>query len=102
VFLLREVFDYEYGEIAEIDGGGKARGAATRPLMGVMAVAQFILASTRLPIQAYEAKIAEINGEPAAVLWAEGKAIVVIFITMAVDKIHEIRAIANPDKLTFI
>src|SRR5205085_8777005 len=111
VFLLREVFEYEYSEIAEIvgkeeaacrqlfsrakkhiadhrprfkpdpqahrrlldrflsavglgdmdgllrllgddvtmwaDGGGKARGAATRPLHGAYAVARFVLASTR-------------------------------------------------------
>jgi RNA polymerase sigma-70 factor (ECF subfamily) len=166
VFLLREVFDYEYGEIADIvgkdetacrqlfsrakkhiadhhprfqaspethhqllerflqavsvgeldglmqlltddvtmwaDGGGKARGAATRPLMGQVVVAQFVLASTRLPAQSYTVEVAEVNGEPAAVLRVEGKTIVVLFITVTAGKIREIRAIGNPDKLRHV
>lgn len=163
VFLLREVFEYEYGEIAAIldkeetacrqlfsrakkhihehrprfkptpeahhqllgqfmqvvgageldglmkilaqdvtlwaDGGGKARGAATRPLHGREAVAQFMLASTRLPQVDYRGDIAEINGEPALVLRAGEKTLVVIFIEIAQDEITTVRIIGNPDKL---
>ncbi|MEP7199047.1 MAG: RNA polymerase sigma-70 factor [Chloroflexota bacterium] len=164
VFLLREVFDYEYAEIAEIiekeesacrqlfsrakkhiaahrprfkptraehrqlldqfmratsegelgglmqllsddvmmwaDGGGKARGAATRVLHGREAVARFVLASTRLPTDSYHAELADVNGEPAAILRAGGKAIVVLFIAVAQGQVREIRAIGNPDKLS--
>src|SRR5438552_6907753 len=144
VFLLREVFEYEYAEIAEIvgkeeaacrqlfsrakkhiaehrprfkpsreahrrlldrfvravslgelegltrllredvtmwaDGGGKARGAATRPLHGREAVARFVLASTRLPVQSYHAEIRDVNGEPAVILLTEEIAFAVLFI----------------------
>jgi len=163
VFLLREVFDYDYAEIAAIlgkdeaacrqlfsrakkhlaehrprfkpspeahrqmlerfmnavgagdmdgltrlladnvtmwaDGGGKARGAATRPLVGVEAVAQFVIASTRLPQVSLTAQISEVNGEPAAILRAGDQAMVVLMIAIQDDRIHELRIIGNPDKL---
>ncbi|HLV35007.1 MAG TPA: RNA polymerase sigma-70 factor [Spirillospora sp.] len=163
VFLLREVFDYDYAEIAAIlgkdeaacrqlfsrakkhlaehrprfkpspeahrqmlerfmnavgagdmdgltrlladnvtmwaDGGGKARGAATRPLVGVEAVAQFVIASTRLPQVSLTAEISEVNGEPAAILRAGDQAMVVLMIAIQDDRIHELRIIGNPDKL---
>jgi RNA polymerase sigma-70 factor (ECF subfamily) len=163
VFLLREVFDYEYAEIAEIidqeeaacrqlfsrakkhiadnrprfkpspeqhrrvldqfiqavgagemgglvdllsedvtmwaDGGGKARGAATRSLHGAEAVARFVLASTRLPPDSYSAEVAELNGESAVVLRSGGRAIVALFITLDHDRVRELRVIGNPDKL---
>jgi RNA polymerase sigma-70 factor (ECF subfamily) len=163
VFLLREVFDYDYSEIAAIlgkdeaacrqlfsrakkhlaehrprfkpspeahrqmlerfmnavgagdmdgltrlladnvtmwaDGGGKARGAATRPLVGVEAVAQFVIASTRLPQVSLTAQISEVNGEPAAILRAGDQAMVVLMIAIQDDRIHELRIIGNPDKL---
>jgi RNA polymerase sigma-70 factor (ECF subfamily) len=163
VFLLREVFEYEYAEIAAIvdkeeaacrqlfsrarkhiaahrprfqpnhdahrallnqflravslgdmdglihllaadvtmwaDGGGKARGAATRPLHGREAVARFVLASTRLPAEPYAAEISDVNGEPAVILRTGAKAIVVLFIAGEEGQVTQIRTIANPDKL---
>ena len=163
VFLLREVFDYEYAEIAEIvdkdevacrqlfsrakkhiaehrprfkptreqhkqvldrflqavsageieglmqlltadvmmwaDGGGKARGAATRPLHGREAVAQFLLASAQLPTERYRAEVTELNGEPSVILRIGDKAILAAFITIEDDQIREVRVIGNPDKL---
>jgi len=166
VFLLREVFEYEYAEIAEIvdkeeaacrqlfsrakkhitehrprfkpdseahrrlleqfvrasslgemdglvrmladdvtmwaDGGGKARGAATRPIHGREAVARFVLSSTRLPTEEYHVEIGKVNGEPAAILRTGEKPIVVLFIEGAQGGIKAIRAIANPDKLKYL
>jgi RNA polymerase sigma-70 factor (ECF subfamily) len=166
VFLLREVFEYEYAEIAEIvdkdeaacrqlfsrakkhirenrprfkpnreahrrlleqfvraaslgemdglvkmltedvtmwaDGGGKARGAATRPLHGREAVARFVLNSTRLPTEEYYAEISTVNGEPAVVLRTGKYPFAVLFIEGAQGQINGIRAIANPDKLKYL
>jgi RNA polymerase sigma-70 factor (ECF subfamily) len=163
VFLLREVFEYDYAEIAQIvgkeeaacrqllsrarkhvaanrprfkpsreahrrlldrflravslgeldgltrllredvtlwaDGGGKARGAATRPLHGREAVARFVLASTRLPGESYHAEIRDVNGEPALILRTAEKAIVALFLEEDEGYIKAIRAIGNPDKL---
>jgi RNA polymerase sigma-70 factor (ECF subfamily) len=163
VFLLREVFDYEYAEIAAIvgkeeaacrqlfsrakkhiaahrprfapdhaahrrlldrfvqavsggdmagllgllaadvtmwaDGGGKARGAATRPLHGREAVARFVLASTRLPEEPYDAEIADVNGEPALILRTSSHILAVLFVEAEGSQIGQIFAVANPDKL---
>lgn len=163
VFLLREVFEYEYAEIAEIvgkeedacrqllsrarkhvrenrprfkpnqaahsrlldrflravnvgdmegltrmlhndvtmwaDGGGKARGAATRPLHGRDNVARFVLSSTRLPQENYSSEIHNVNGEPAILLRAGEKVIAVLFLEAEGSHVKQIRAIGNPDKL---
>ena len=166
VFLLREVFEYEYAEIAEIigqeeaacrqlfsrarkhitenrprfkaspeqhrrvldqfinvvqggelsglidllaadvtmwaDGGGKARGAATKILHGADAVARFVRASTSLPTESYSTEIAELNGEPALLLSAGGHVFAALFITVEDARVSEIRAIGNPDKLRWL
>ena len=163
VFLLREVFDYEYHEIATIvgkeepacrqllsrakkhiaeqrprfkpspeahrqmldrfikatgsgelagllelladdvvlwtDGGGKARGAATRPLQGRAAVSRFLLASTRRYAAGSQSNVVEVNGAPALVLHASGKALVVLSIGIDAGQVREIWVTGNPDKL---
>lgn len=163
VFLLREVFDYEYAEIAAIvgkaegacrqvfsrakshiaaarprftpspethrqmfeqflraveqgeldglmqllsedvelwvDGGGKARGAATRPLHGRAAVAEFVLASGRHAPAGFRPQVAEVNGEPALILRGDGEVRLVLAIGVDDGRISAIRAIRNPDKL---
>lgn len=164
VFLLREVFDYSYAEIATIlekdegacrqifsrakkrivthrprfkatpehhrqllgrfiqavgngqvdelvqvlaedvtlwaDGGGKARGAATKPLHGRSSVAKFVLASTRYLTGDVETEITEVNGQPAAVMRVGQRTVVVITIEVDGDYVREIRVVGNPDKLT--
>lgn len=166
VFLLREVFDYEYAELAEIlgkdeaacrqlfsrarkhivehrprfkpdpnqhrqlltqfmqavssgeinrlvallsddvtmwaDGGGKVRGAATQPLHGRTAVAQFVSASVRFLPTDFQVEIAEVNGQPAAILRADHKAVFIIAIEIGGEHIREIRVLANPDKLKWV
>jgi RNA polymerase sigma-70 factor, ECF subfamily len=163
VFLLREVFDYEYAEIAAIvgkteaacrqvfsrakrhiaaarprftpspeahrqifeqflrateqgelgglmqllaedvelwvDGGGKAQGAATRPLHGPAAVAQFMLASRRQSPPGFGAVVAEVNGEPALILRSSDEVRLVLSIGIEQGQIRVIRAVRNPDKL---
>ncbi len=166
VFLLREVFDYEYSEIATIldkdaaacrqvfsrarqhvaegrprfaaapeahrrllsqfmqaagagdlagltamlsedvtmwaDGGGKARGAAIHPLHGRQAVAQFVVASTRLLPPGARSEMAAVNGELAMIIRAGGQAFLVLSITAEDEQVREIRAVGNPDKLKWV
>lgn len=82
-----------------VDGGGKVRGAATRPLYGPMAVARFALASTHYLPSGYLAELVEVNGRPAAILRANGQAILLIALEVDRDRIREIRVIGNPEKL---
>jgi RNA polymerase sigma-70 factor (ECF subfamily) len=163
VFLLREVFDYSYSEIAAIvekdeaacrqifsrarkqiaaqrprftttaeqhrrilgrfmqavrtggldeliqlltedvtlwaDGGGKVRGAATRPLHGRRAVARFVLASTRYLPAGVTAEVIEVNGQPAAILRADTAALLLIALEVDQAQVRGIRVIGNPEKL---
>jgi RNA polymerase sigma-70 factor (ECF subfamily) len=163
VFLLREVFDYPYSDIAEIvgkdevscrqilsrakkfiagsrprftpsteqhhqlleqflgaveegdldgltqllasdvtlwtDGGGKVRGAATRPLYGPAAVARFMIASQRFIQATFTSQITQVNGEPALLLRIDGHPFAVVSVTIAQQHIVEVRVVGNPDKL---
>ncbi len=164
VFILREVFDYEYHEIASIlersepacrklfsrakayitanrsrfkaspeehqrllenfinatrsgdldglvnllaekvvywaDGGGKVRGAATQPIYGAMAVAQFVTSSTRFTPPGSSASFAYVNSRPALILRApDGKPVIIVSFEVGEGRIQRIWAIANPDKL---
>jgi RNA polymerase sigma-70 factor (ECF subfamily) len=164
VFLLREVFDYDYPEIATIldksevacrqsfsrakkhlaerrlrfpappemqqqmltsflkavqtgemaalinmlaedvtlwaDGGGKVKGAATRPIAGRVAVARFSLGATRrfLP-EDNRVKIEEVNRQPALIIRVNNRAFLVLTIEVEANQIQTIRIVANPEKL---
>jgi RNA polymerase sigma-70 factor (ECF subfamily) len=163
VFLLREVFDYEYAEIATFlgkseaacrqsfsrakkhladrrprfpaspethrqmlagflravqagdmsglmgmladdvtlwaDGGGKVKGAATRPIVGRVAVARFSLGTARFAPAEYRVEIAEVNGQPALIVRTGDRAYLVLTIEVEGQQIRAIRIVANPEKL---
>ena len=79
--------------------GGKAPGAATRPLVGREAVARSIAGGRRRYVEPYSAEIRELNGEPAVILRVGTRPAIVIFVEAAHGQITGLRAIANPDKL---
>jgi RNA polymerase sigma-70 factor (ECF subfamily) len=81
------------------DSGGRVRGAATRPLHGPYAVAQFMIGSLRFVRGTLTAEITSANGEPALLLREDGKPLAVVSITFSDDEIRDIRVIGNPDKL---
>ena len=81
------------------DGGGKARGAALEPFHGQAAVAKFVLASTHFITGGFKIEIAEVNGQPAALLRVNDQTTVVLTIEVDRNRINEIRVIGNPDKL---
>ncbi|TNC29667.1 RNA polymerase sigma factor SigJ [Amycolatopsis alkalitolerans] len=84
------------------DGGGKAT-AARRPISGRAATARFLggFASTS---RAKDAKttIAEVNGEPAILVWENGMLTGVLVPETHEGRIATIHAIFNPDKLAFL
>ena len=83
------------------DGGGKAL-ALKKPVVGSIAVAQFLIAVTRtLPPDA-QAEEVELNGAPGLVLKAGGRSVVAILIDTDGERIHSVFAVANPDKLNAI
>ncbi len=85
------------------DGGGKVKGAATRPVEGRLAVARFSLGATRrfLPPDA-RIELAEVNGEPAAIFRMGDRALLVLTIELEAGRIHTVRIVANPEKLSHV
>ncbi|HZR42955.1 MAG TPA: RNA polymerase sigma-70 factor, partial [Ktedonobacteraceae bacterium] len=81
------------------DGGGKARTAALNPIGGRDKVARFSLGSTRFLPEGYSIEIAEVNGQPAALIRVGEQTFSVLTIEVAQEQIQAIRVIANPEKL---
>lgn len=84
-----------------VDGGGKVRGAAIRPVMGREAVAQFLMAgAARFTPAGASAGISEINGLPALLVRdAKGAPAFVVSIEVRARKIDKLWVTVNPDKL---
>ena len=88
------------------DGGGKAKGVATRQIFGREAVARFALDNSlifrnSLPTDS-RGELAEVNGQPALITRSGNKALAVLTIDVEGQHIRAIRFIANPDKLAHI
>jgi len=88
------------------DGGGKVKGAATRPLSGRVTVARFFLQTGNvfrrsLPGDAW-VEFAEVNLQPALVIRSNERAISVLTIEVENGYIQTIRVVANPDKLVHV
>ena len=84
------------------DGGGKVKGAATRPLTGREAVARFSVGARQrfVPPAGAHMEIAEVNGETALIIRVGAQAVFVLSIEVEQGRIQAIRIIANPEKLT--
>jgi RNA polymerase sigma-70 factor (ECF subfamily) len=84
-----------------VDGGGKVRGAATRPVIGREAVALFLIeGGERFTPVGASASISEINGLPALLVRdAEGAPAFFASIEVRDGKIDKFWATVNPDKL---
>ncbi|MFC0041355.1 RNA polymerase sigma factor SigJ [Actinomadura rayongensis] len=87
------------------DGGGKAKGAALRPVTGRDKVARMIsgVAARRAPAD-LEIRYRTVNGDPSAVLFDHDApfAVMVIDLTAAGDQVAGIYAVTNPDKLSHL
>jgi RNA polymerase sigma-70 factor, ECF subfamily len=82
------------------DGGGKAPGAATKPVHGAMQVARFVLGIMRRVVPAGTSiRPAEINGQPGFVAYVSGRPLSALIFDIRDGRIHTIYALANPDKL---
>jgi RNA polymerase sigma-70 factor (ECF subfamily) len=81
------------------DGGGKARGAATRPVIGREAVARFMLGTRRFWPASARAEVEDVNGQAALVIYVDDQPFVVLTIEEEQERIQTVRILANPDKL---
>jgi RNA polymerase sigma-70 factor (ECF subfamily) len=82
------------------DGGGKAPGAARKPVHGATAVARFILGVMRNVVPAGTTlRPTEINGQPGFIAYVSGRPLSALIFDIRQGRIHTIYAIGNPDKL---
>ncbi|MGS2645275.1 RNA polymerase sigma-70 factor [Streptosporangium sp. LJ11] len=86
--------------VAWADGGGKAR-AVRRPLVGREQVLRYlrVLAEYAQRIRLVPDVV---NGEPALMVYLDGRLSGVTALEFDGDRVVTLRTIANPDKLTFI
>jgi RNA polymerase sigma-70 factor (ECF subfamily) len=84
------------------DGGGKVKGAATRPLTGREAVARFSVGARKrfVPPAGAHVEMAVVNGETALVIRVGAQAVFLLSIEVEQGRIQAIRIMANPEKLT--
>jgi RNA polymerase sigma-70 factor, ECF subfamily len=85
------------------DGGGKVKGAASRPVFGRDHVARFIMGTRGLTPENTRAELGEVNGQTALIFRIDDH----IFFIMTVDLdegglVQTIRIVANPDKLAHV
>jgi RNA polymerase sigma-70 factor, ECF subfamily len=85
------------------DGGGKIPGAATQHVVGSHAVAQFAIGvNLRFLPAVYHIEFSEVNYQPAVIVRADGRALVVMTADLEEDRMKTIRFMANPDKLAHL
>ncbi|HUX88179.1 MAG TPA: RNA polymerase sigma-70 factor [Chloroflexota bacterium] len=80
------------------DGGGKAR-AGIRPVHGPEKVARGMLGGLRALATELEARVIEINGQPAIVGYTGGRPYGVVILDVVNNRIQRVFLVANPDKL---
>ncbi|GHO86375.1 RNA polymerase sigma-70 factor [Dictyobacter formicarum] len=81
------------------DSGGKLKTAAFRPINGRDAVARFSIGTRRFRPQNYYTEKAEINGQPALLIYSGDRVFSVLTIEVEDRHIRAVRIIANPEKL---
>ena len=83
------------------DGGGKVPGAAEHPIRGAASVARFMVDRARGGASPNNiVRAARINGQPGFVIHRNGQPFLTFVFDIRDERIHNIYAIANPDKLT--
>ncbi|GHO97960.1 DNA-directed RNA polymerase sigma-70 factor [Reticulibacter mediterranei] len=81
------------------DGGGKIKTAALRPIVGRDKVARFSLGTRRFMPAGHRIEMAEVNGQPALIVYDGNQVFSVLTIEVEDEQIRSIQIIANPEKL---
>ncbi|WP_168628052.1 RNA polymerase sigma-70 factor [Cryobacterium sp. BB307] len=85
--------------VSVADGGGKARGAAQRPIVGADRVARYVIGGMAKAKGALAAVMTWVNGEPGIRMELDGQLLGVVSLAIEDGKVTRIFSIANPDKL---
>ena len=80
------------------DGGGKVA-AAINPIYGADRIARFLIGLMRKAPEKFDARLAQINGQPGGIAYDEGRPFIAAAIEVIDGEICGIRVVNNPDKL---
>ena len=83
------------------DGGGKAR-AGIKPVYGPDKIARGMLSGLRALATELEARVMEINGQPAIVGYTGGRPYGVVILDVVNNRIQRVFLVVNPDKLSWL
>jgi RNA polymerase sigma-70 factor, ECF subfamily len=85
------------------DGGGKIPGAAIHPVIGSEAVAKFSIGvDTRFLPAVYHVEFSEVNYQPAVIVRAVDRVLIVLTIEVEEGRVKTVRFMANPEKLAHL
>ena len=79
------------------DGGGRAA-AAPRPILGADRIARLVVGLAK-SVRFHDMTIADVNGEPGLHVFVDGQLAAVMAFEMDRDRIRNVYAVVNPDKL---
>lgn len=85
--------------VSVADGGGKARGAAVRPIIGSDKLARYLVGGMAKAGDGLRAVATWVNGQPAIRMEVAGELAGVTSLTIEQGRITRVYTIANPDKL---
>ncbi|MCC2031523.1 RNA polymerase sigma-70 factor [Microbacterium allomyrinae] len=85
--------------VSVADGGGKARGAARRPIIGAEKLARYLVGGMAKVQGVLRAAVTWINGQPGIRMELDGRLVGVVSITVVDGLVTRIYSMANPDKL---
>ena len=80
------------------DGGGKVAAAINR-IYGAERIARFMLGIMKKAPEKFEARLAQINGQPGVLTYDDGKPYSTATFEVLDGKVCGIRVVNNPDKL---
>ncbi len=80
------------------DGGGKVA-AAINPVYGADKIARFLVGLMKKAPEKFEARLAQINGQPGVLTYADGRPYSAATFEILDGKVCGIRIVNNPDKL---
>ena len=83
------------------DGGGHVR-TALRPVQGADKVVRGMLGALRWAPSGMDARIEEINGQPAIVGYDDGQPYGVLLLDLEGERVRHLYAVLNPDKLHWL
>jgi sigma-70-like protein len=99
VFLLHDVFSYDFTEIAQIVGKSESNCRQLARRARGFIDARLLIGIMRKAPAGLDTRPARVNGQPGFVSYLDGRPFGVLLLDIADARIQGVRLVVNPDKL---